>query len=186
MLVFHFGNAPMSRLIAQEYSILLGTPFRTTTLITGVAQTTMIGSAVLAPFLIRRFGLASVFVIALTALPIRGAVAGSIGDFWAIYPVQILDGVGAGLLGIATPVAAERILSGTGRFNVGLAAVMTVQGVGASTSNIVAGWLVQRGGYDLAHWVHGGVAIVALLLFLGWRRKIVGSEPAQLPLMRDG
>lgn len=184
LLVFHFGNAPMSRLIAQEYSIQLGTPFRTTALITGVAQLTMIGSAMLAPFLIKRFGLAVVFIIALAALPLRGAIAGSIADFWAIYPVQILDGIGAGLLGIVTPVAAERILSGTGRFNVGLAAVMTVQGIGASSSNVVAGWLVQQGGYDLAHWIHGGVAIFALLLFIGWRRKIVGDDAVQFKRLR--
>ncbi len=178
MLVFHFGNAPMSRLVAQEYAIQLGTPFRTTALITGVAQLAMIGSALAAPHLIRRFGLASVFLLALTALPIRGAIAGSLSAFWAIYPVQMLDGVGAGMLGIVTPVAAERILAGTGRFNVGLAAVMTLQGIGASTSNLLAGWLVERGGYDLAHWVHGGVAVIALTLFIGWRHKVVGDEPA--------
>jgi MFS family permease len=177
MLVFHFGNAPMSRLIAQEYSIQLGTPFRTTALITGVAQLTMIASAVFAPYLIRRFGLGFVFFIALCALPLRGAIAGTIADFWEIYPVQILDGLGAGLLGIATPIAAERILSGTGRFNVGLAAVMTVQGIGASTSNIVAGWLVDRGGYNLAYWVHGGAAAFAILLFVFWRRQIIVDRP---------
>ena len=33
----------------------------------------------------------------------------------------------------------ERLLAGSGRFNVGLAAVMTMQGVGASLSNVVAG-----------------------------------------------
>ncbi len=178
LMVFHFGNAPMSRLIAQQYSIELGTPFRTTAIITGVAQLTMIASALLAPQLIRRFGLAAAFLVALTALPIRGAIAGSVPGFWAIYPVQFLDGLGAGLLGIVTPIAAERILSGTGRFNVGLAAVMTLQGIGASTSNLLAGWLAERGGYGLAHWVHGGVAVIALALFLGWRHKVVGDEPA--------
>jgi MFS family permease len=172
MLVFHFGNAPISRLVAQQFSVELGTPFRTTALITGVSQLTMIGAAVAAPFLIRRFGLASVFIVALCALPIRGAIAGSIGDFWMVYPVQILDGLGAGLIGIATPIAAERILSGSGRFNVGLAAVMTVQGIGASTSNIVAGWLVQNHGFALAYWVHGGIAVLALVPFLLWRHSV--------------
>ncbi|WP_426236073.1 MFS transporter [Pararhizobium sp. DWP1-1-3] len=172
MLVFHFGNAPISRLVAQQFSVELGTPFRTTALITGVAQLTMIGAAVAAPFLIRRFGLAAVFIVALCALPIRGAIAGSIGDFWMIYPVQILDGLGAGLIGIATPIAAERILSGSGRFNVGLAAVMTVQGIGASTSNVVAGWLVQNHGFALAYWVHGGIAVLALVPFLVWRNSV--------------
>jgi MFS family permease len=172
LLVFHFGNAPISRLIAQNFSIQLGTPFRTTAITTGVSQLSMIAMALAAPLLIRRFGLASVFVLALCALPIRGAIAGSFTNFGAIFPVQVLDGVGAGLIGIATPIAAERILSGTGRFNVGLGAVITVQGIGASLSNIVAGWLTAKGGYGLAYWVHGSIALLALAIFVVGHRSI--------------
>ena len=178
LMVFHFGNAPISRLISQDFSIQLGTPFRTTAITTGVSQLAMIVMAVAAPWLIRRFGLATVFIIALAALPIRGAIAGSFSDFAVIFPVQILDGIGAGLIGIATPIAAERILAGSGRFNVGLAALMTVQGIGASTSNVVAGWLTTQGGYALAYWVHGGVAIIALGLFLLWGSRIAPARPA--------
>ncbi|MEZ2222679.1 MFS transporter [Rhizobium sp. RCC_161_2] len=176
LMIFHFGNAPMSRLIAQDFSIQLGTPFRTTAVTTGVSQLSMIVMALAAPFLIRRFGLASVFVIALLALPIRGAIAGSFSSFAVIFPVQILDGVGAGLIGIATPIAAERILSGTGRFNVGLAAVMTVQGIGASLSNVVAGWLTNIGGYGLAYWVHGGVAVLAVAAFFAGHKSIAPAQ----------
>jgi len=132
----------------------------------------MILMALAAPWLIHRFGLGTVFVIALCALPIRGAIAGSFHSFDVIFPVQILDGIGAGLIGIATPIAAERILSGSGRFNVGLAAVMTVQGIGASLSNVVAGWLTKEGGYALAYWIHGGVALLALAIFLSARHSI--------------
>jgi MFS family permease len=99
-------------------------------------------------------------------------------SFGSIYPVQFLDGVGAGLFGIATPIAAERILAGTGRFNVGLGAVMTVQGIGASLSNVVAGWLTDRGGYGLAYWVHGGVALLALALFMLGREAIAPRASA--------
>lgn len=166
LLIFHLGNAPISRLIAQDFSIQFGTPFRTTAITTGVSQLSMIVMALITPFLVKRFGLATVFLIALAALPVRGALAGTFPQFAFVFPVQILDGVGAWLIGIATPLAAERILSGTGRFNLGLAAVMTVQGIGASTSNVVAGWLTGIGGYSLAYWVHGGVAIIALGLFL--------------------
>jgi MFS family permease len=176
LMIFHFGNAPMSRLIAQDFSIQLGTPFRTTAITTGVSQLSMIVMALAAPFLIRRFGLASVFVIALLALPIRGAIAGSFSSFAVIFPVQILDGIGAGLIGIATPIAAERILSGTGRFNVGLAAVMTVQGIGASLSNVVAGWLTNIGGYGLAYWVHGGVAVLAVAAFFSGYKSIAPAQ----------
>ncbi|MBN7805233.1 MFS transporter [Agrobacterium rosae] len=176
LLIFHFGNAPMGRLIAQNFAIELNTPFRTTAIITGVAQFAMIFVAAAAPWLIRRFGLSAVFIIALLALPIRGLLAASFDQFWVIYPVQLLDGIGAGLLGIATPVAVERILKGTGRFNVGLASVMTVQGIGASLSNGVAGWLTTQGGYALSHIVGGGIAAIAIVLFIIFRHDIAPRQ----------
>ncbi|MQY48648.1 MFS transporter [Rhizobiales bacterium RZME27] len=176
LMIFHFGNAPISRLIAQDFSVQLGTPFRTTAITTGVAQVSMIAVALATPFLIRRFGLSFVFIVALTALPIRGAIAGTFTSFDWIFPVQILDGVGAGLIGIATPLAVERIMAGTGRFNVGLASVMTIQGIGASTSNIAAGWLTDLGGYSLAYWVHGSVAALAIATFMLGRKAIVPPD----------
>ena len=48
----------------------------------------------------------------------------------ASIPVQMLDGVGAGLQSVAVPGLVARILNGTGRVNVGQGAVMTVQGLG--------------------------------------------------------
>jgi hypothetical protein len=99
-------------------------------------------------------------------------IAGSVSDFWIVYPVQALDGIGAGFLGILTPVAVERLLAGSGRYNVGFAAVMTVQGIGASLSNVVAGWLVTQGGYGVSHFVGGGVAALALALFVIFRQRI--------------
>lgn len=176
LLIFHFGNAPMSRLIAQQFSIELGTPFRTTAIITGISQLSMVAVAVAAPFLIRRFGLGATLAIGLAALPVRGLIAGTFDGFWMVVPVQILDGVGAGLLGIVTPVAVERILKGTGRFNAGFAGVMTVQGIGASLSNVVAGWLVGEGGYALSHMVGGGVALVAFAVFWMYRKEIAPPQ----------
>jgi hypothetical protein len=83
-------------LASQDFSIQLDTPFRMTAVTTGVSQLSMIVMALAAPSLTRGYGLASVFVIALMALPIRGAITGSFSDFAGIFPVQILDGVGAG------------------------------------------------------------------------------------------
>ncbi len=176
LLIFHFGNAPMSRLIAQQFAIELDSPFRTTAIITGISQLSMVGVALAAPLLIRRFGLAATLAIGLAALPIRGLLAASFDGFWIVYPTQVLDGVGAGLLGIVTPVAVERMLKGTGRFNVGFAAVMTVQGIGASLSNVVAGWLVSVGGYSLSHIVAAGVAVIAFAVFFAFRKELAPDE----------
>jgi len=185
LLMFHFGNAPMSRLVAQDFAIELGTPFRTTAIIVGIAQASMIVMAVSTPALIRRFGLTTVFLVALSALPIRGLIAGTQSGFWTVFPVQILDGVGAGLIGILTPVAVERLLAGSGRFNVGLGAVMTMQGVGASLSNVVAGTVVGNYGYHASHLLSGAIAVIAIVIFVRCRRVIIapatGAPTEQRP-----
>jgi MFS family permease len=64
--------------------------------------------------------------------------------------VQVLDGVGAGVFGALFPLVVQDLTHGTGRFNLSLGAVTTVWGVGASLSNIVAGWIVVAAGYDVA------------------------------------
>jgi len=40
-------------------------------------------------------------LIAFTALPIRALIAASVITGWGVVPVQILDGVGAGMLSVA-------------------------------------------------------------------------------------
>ena len=69
-----------------------------------------------------------VLLISFIALPIRGLIAAHLITDWGVYPVQMLDGVGAGLQSVAVPGLVARILNGTGRVNVGQGAVMTVQG----------------------------------------------------------
>src|SRR3546814_13409097 len=69
-------------LVAQQFAIALGTPFRTTAIITGVSQVTMVAVALATPYLIGRLGLAAVMLPALCALPIRGLIAGTQTAFW--------------------------------------------------------------------------------------------------------
>ena len=111
-----------------------------------------------------------------------GIIAGVIPVYLGIAVAMLIRRVlsrawESGLIGIATAIAVERILSGTGRFNVGLAVVGTIQGIGASSSNIVAGWLTDLGGYRLAYWFHGGIALIAVIVFLLWRHDIAPPQP---------
>src|SRR5216683_2343877 len=84
-------------------------------------------------------------VLALVALPVRGVIAANVATSWGILPVQILDGVGAGMLGVATPGLVARILAGSGHVNAGLGAVMTFQAVGAASSPALAGLMGEAG-----------------------------------------
>jgi MFS family permease len=45
---------------------------------------------------------------------------------------------------------------------------MTVQGLGASLSPAIGGWLAQLFGYQLAFYVLGGFALVSVALWVGF------------------
>lgn len=167
LMLFHFGNAAMLPLLSQAVATA-GTfdpaAYAAATVI--IAQLTMIPMALLAARLAETRGYWIVLVLALAALPLRGAIAGLWASPWAMIPVQILDGVGAGLLGVATPGLVARILRGSGHVNAGLGGVMTLQGVGAALSPAVAGLVAAQFGYGAAFLFLGSAAILGLVLWV--------------------
>jgi MFS family permease len=87
---------------------------------------------------------------------------------WGVYPVQVLDGIGAGLQSVAVPGLVARILDGTGRVNAGQGAVMSMQGLGASLSPAIGGWLAQEIGYSAMFRILCSFARSLLVLWLGF------------------
>jgi MFS family permease len=167
LALFHLGNAAMLPLLGQALVARgAGDPSAATAATIVVAQLTMVPMALLASRLAETRGYWIVLVLALVALPVRGVIAATVADSWGLLPVQILDGVGAGLLGVATPGLVARILAGTGHVNAGLGVVMTLQGVGAASSPALAGLVAQQAGYSAAFLALGGIAAIGLALWL--------------------
>jgi MFS family permease len=102
-------------------------------------------------------------------LPVRGVLAYFLSGWWGVVPVQVLDGIGTGLQTVAVPGMVARSLDGTGRINLGQGAVITVQGVGASLSPALGGWIAQWIGYGPTFLLLGcfGLASMALWLAFG-------------------
>jgi MFS family permease len=176
LALFHLGNAAMLPLLGQALVDRgVGSPSGYTGATILIAQATMVPMALLAGWLAQKRGYWMVFLLALVALPLRGAIAGLLDDPIVIFPVQMLDGVGAGLLGVAVPGLVARILNGTGHINAGLGAVMTVQGVGASLSPALGGFVAGRIGYSASFLVLGAIALVALTLWLAARPVTVNA-----------
>jgi len=98
-------------------------------------------------------------------MPVRALIAGLWLNPYAVLPIQMLDGVGAGLLGVAVPGLVARILRGSGHVNAGLGAVMTVQGIGASLSPSLAGYVASAYGFSAAYLVLGAIAFAGLVLW---------------------
>ncbi|WP_293776104.1 MFS transporter [uncultured Oxalicibacterium sp.] len=177
MMLFHLGNAAMLPLLGQAMvSRHMVEPATFTAATVIVAQLVMIPVAVAAGRYASKHGYHLLILIALLALPLRGALAGAWDSPWALLPVQILDGVGAGLLGVALPGIVARLLSGSGHINIGLGAVMTVQGIGAALSTTLGGFIAARYGYDKAFWLLGATASIGLLTWALYLRVEPGRH----------
>jgi MFS family permease len=187
---FHLGNGAMLPLyglavVAEKQ----GDPasFVATTIV--VAQGVMIVASIVAMRLAEKSGYWLVLLISFIALPIRGLVAAHLITYWGVYPVQMLDGVGAGLQSVAVPGLVARILNGTGRVNVGQGAVMTVQGVGASLSPAIGGWIAQDLGYPTMFMILGSFALVSIALWVGFAsllKPACASKAAETPIELAG
>jgi MFS family permease len=166
---FHLGNGAMLPLyglavVANKH----GDPAGFVAITIVVAQATMILASLVAMRLAEKEGYWLVLLVSFIALPIRGVLAAYVMNRWGVYPVQFLDGIGAGLQSVAVPGLVARILSGTGRVNVGQGAVMTVQGLGASLSPAIGGWIAQDIGYGPMFLILGSFALVSIALWLSF------------------
>jgi MFS family permease len=166
---FHLGNGAMLPLyglavVANKQGDPAG--FVATTIV--VAQGAMILMSLIAMCLAEKQGYWLVLLFSFIALPIRGVIAAHVMNKWGVYPVQILDGIGAGLQSVAVPGLVARILNGTGRVNVGQGAVMTVQGLGASLSPAIGGWIAQEIGFSAMFLILGSLALGSIALWLGF------------------
>jgi len=166
LALFHLGNAAMLPLYGLAVvAAKEGDPSAFVAATIVVAQAVMVLTALIAMRMSQERGLWWVMLISFAALPLRGLIAACVIKSWGVFPVQILDGIGAGLQSVAVPVLVARILNGTGRVNVGQGAVMTVQGVGASLSPAMGGWLAQWCGYGSAFLILGAFAIGSVVIW---------------------
>ncbi|MBB5766295.1 MFS family permease [Xanthomonas arboricola] len=177
--LFHLGNAAMLPLYGMAIvAAHAGDANALTATTIVVAQATMVVVALLAMRWIRVHGHWWVLLVAFMALPLRALVAASLIQGWGVFPVQILDGLGAGLQAVVVPALVARLLQGTGRVNVGQGAVMTVQGVGAALSPALGGWLAHAFGYRIAFLALGGIAVLAVALWAGCRGMLQAATDA--------
>ncbi|WP_440985093.1 MFS transporter [Xanthomonas sontii] len=177
LALFHLGNAAMLPLYGMAVvAAHQGDPNALTATTIIVAQSTMVLASLLAMRLIRVRGHWWVLLLTFLALPLRGLIAASVIHTWGVFPVQILDGVGAGLQSVAVPALVAHLLQGTGRVNVGQGAVMTMQGVGAALSPALGGWIAQAFGYRAAFMLLGGISLLSLALWVGMRKHLVTAK----------
>ena len=164
--VFHFANAPMLPLASQKLALAhAGYESALTSAAIIMAQLATIPMALLVERA-NLIGRKPLLLLALSALPVRGALFAATDEPVWIIAGQILDGVGGGLFDTLLPLVLADIMRGSGRYNVSRGLVGTVQGIGGSLSNVVAGALVVGLGYNATFLTLSAFALVAPAIVL--------------------
>lgn len=167
VMLFHFANGPLLTLVSQE--LAQSNPHRASLIVSTCivgAQAVMVPMALLIARYADRWGRKPLLVLGFSALPLRAVLYTVSRDPVWLIGVQLLDGVGAGLLSAAKPLVLADLLHGTGRYNLVNGIVGTLQGVGASLSFVIAGLLVQHAGFISAYFACGAAAVAALAVLL--------------------
>ena len=167
-MLFHFANAPLLPLVGQKLAFAnkeFATAMMSCCII--AAQLVMLPIALFAGRKADRWGRKLILLIGFGILPVRAFLYTLSNDNGWLSAVQLLDGVGAGIFGVLTPIVVADLMRGTGRYNLALGIVATTHGIGASLSGFAAGVIVDHFGYNVAFLTSGGVAGIALtVLFL--------------------
>jgi predicted MFS family arabinose efflux permease len=177
--LFHLGNAAMLPLYGLAVVATHANPFVTVASTVVIAQAVMIGASLSAMRIAETRGYWVAIAVAFTALPIRGLIAAGFITTWGILPVQILDGIGAGILSVAVPGLVARLLDGTGHINIGQGAVSTAHGIGAAISRLLGGYVAQELGYRTAFVVLGALSVAALIIWVKYRSVLQPANNAR-------
>lgn len=165
--LWQLANAAMLPIVGQKLAIHNkgeGTIFMSALIVT--AQAMMVPMSLLVGNRADRWGRKALFLAGFAALPLRGLLFSYANTPYLVVSIQVLDGVGAGILGALFPLVIADLTHGTGRYNVTLGAATTVQGIGAAFSTTLAGFIIANFGYRTAFLALAAIALVALLIFL--------------------
>ena len=182
LLLFHLANAAQLPMLSMRMASLaqdsMLTPSALTAITVVVSQAVMIPVALLTSRHATQYGYNTLILTALIVLPLRAATAVLLNSALSIIPIQVLDGIAAGILGVATPGIVALILKDSGHINAGMGAVMLLQGIGAAISPALAGAIATHYSYSTAFTALGGIAIVALIVWSLFMRKATGHTAA--------
>jgi MFS family permease len=85
-----------------------------------------------------------------------------INSEYGVFSIQILDGVASGIFSVLSIIVIADLTKGTGRFNLTQGLLATAVGIGGFFSNLLAGFVVQKAGYDVGFLMLAVIAVVAV------------------------
>jgi MFS family permease len=162
--LFHLANAAMLPLMGTV--LTARSPQTATALIAACIVVPQCVVATIAPWVGRQsqvWGRRPLLLLGFAVLPIRGLLFATVTDPYALVAVQVLDGIAGACFGVMVPLIIADLTRGTGRFNSAQGLVGMMTGVGAATSQTLAGYLATHFGSEFAFLTLSLLAVVALI-----------------------
>ena len=168
---FHFGNAAVLPLLGQ-YIAAVGDargalPYTAANI--AIAQTSATFFAwTMGKMLDRGYSYRAPVLLGFGSLPVRCGVILALVYAWpnpyALIATQVIDGVGAGVYGLAQITITRALTQGTGRFGATLGLMIASHACGAAASNLIAGYVVDATSYTIGFIFLGGIALIPIAL----------------------
>src|SRR5436305_848852 len=114
--------------------------------------------------LAQQWGRRPLLLLGFAALAVRGLLFATVYDPYLLVAVQAFDGITAAVFSVMVPLIVADIAFGTGHFNLAQGIIGTATGIGASLSTVVAGYVSDKFGSNIAFMGLAGVAALGLAM----------------------
>ena len=109
-------------------------------------------------------------------LPLRGLLYTLSPNPFFITSVQILDGISAGIFGVVSILVVADLTKGSGHFNFANGILITAVGLGASFSNVVAGYIANAFSFETTFVFLSAVAALAFVICLFFMKETYNPD----------
>jgi MFS family permease len=110
------------------------------------------------------WGRRPLLLIGFAALAIRGLLFATVSDPYLLVAAQVFDGITAAVFSVMVPLIVADVAFGSGHFNLAQGIVGTAVGIGASLSTVLAGYVSDKFGSNVAFTGLAGVAALGLVM----------------------
>lgn len=180
--LFQLGNASMLPLAAGRFAGLSGSG--ADLVVAGAVLVPQLLAALLSPWLgawAQLHGRRRIFMLGLTALPLRAFVFAASSSVPVMLAAQWLDGICAATMGVMIPLIVADLTHRGGRFNLVLAMTGLSSSIGATLSTAAGGAIAQYAGLPTAFLGLTVAGLCAVLVVWAWL-----PETAHLPHTATG
>jgi MFS family permease len=180
--MFHLGNVAILPMLMLRIKDLGGQdPTEWVSFSVVVLYLAMIPVAYLGGRAAARFGCRPVLIASCAVLPVRALLCVFATDVSWLIPIEILDGLGAGLISVASAPAVADCTYGSGRTQTAMGAMQAVQSAAAAVSTFVAGAVALHLGWQAMFAMLAVFPLIGLAL-LSRHDLPAASAPVHLPV----